>query len=112
MSLAGESGLPDGHLNLTFCITFDMELCRKLLGEIPKDKNIGEEFHSRNIKLGFDMNMILTFSVSIKISSKDESCVFQPCLLNDYSLMVCVGISVHPRAFCIICGDLVHLARL
>jgi len=40
VSLAGESGLLDGDLNLIFHITFYLELCRKLLGEFPKDKNI------------------------------------------------------------------------
>ena len=38
------------------------------------------------------MNMILTFSVSIKVSSKDENYVFQPCWLNDDSLMGRVNI--------------------
>lgn len=59
-----------------------LELCGKLLGGIPKGMDIYiyiyEEFHSRNIKLPSDTNMLLTFSVSIKVSSKDE---------NDVSLL-------------------------
>lgn len=42
------------------------------------------------------MNMILTFSVSIKVSSKDGSYVFQPCWLNYASLMGCVT-TLHRR---------------
>lgn len=38
MSLAGESGLLDGDLNLIFHIAFYLELCGKLFGVIPKDK--------------------------------------------------------------------------
>lgn len=88
--MAGESGLLDSILDWIFHVLFWIVLYlkfgRKLLGGISKDVQvyIWEEFHSRNVKLPSETNMILTFCVSIKVSSKDETCVFQPYWLNYY----------------------------